>query len=455
MTPDKANEAHFDVAIVGGGFAGTALLWQLQKQRSDQAKRLRVVIFEPRSSLGEGVAYGTELPFHILNVTASKMSIDDQDPESLVRWLEEEKLPFSGQDYIPREIFHRYLQSVVSEAIKTTRVIRDTVREIRKRDGAFDITSTDGVITARSVILAMGNSPRGVRKESDYSPLKDPWKDESYEVSAIGSSVAIIGTGLSAVDVLVGLEASEYRGSYTLISRRGLLPQPHATHSTEDENVKSVAEHISSPSSLRTKLRQFRLRVREGLAPSAMIDALRQKTPQIWSSFTDSEKRLFIRRLRPYWDSFRHRIPVESAELIESLLQSGRLRVVRGHVEAVSRSESGRIRIQGAHGTLGSFDTAYDCRGLWSDLRNCQSPLLSQMIESNLARYDELYLGLKAGQDGTLLNKQLQPVPGLFTLGSLRRGELWETTAVREIRVQAKVIAARIFTERISHNCTP
>jgi len=32
----------------------------------------------------------------------------------------------------------------------------------------------------------------------------------------------------------------------------------------------------------------------------------------------------------------------------------------------------------------------------------------------------------------------------LFTLGNLRRGELWETTAIPELRVQARAIAERL-----------
>jgi uncharacterized NAD(P)/FAD-binding protein YdhS len=37
----------------------------------------------------------------------------------------------------------------------------------------------------------------------------------------------------------------------------------------------------------------------------------------------------------------------------------------------------------------------------------------------------------------------------LFTLGPLRRGELWETTAVPEIRVQAQLLAKRLVAERV------
>ena len=52
------------------------------------------------------------------------------------------------------------------------------------------------------------------------------------------------------------------------------------------------------------------------------------------------------------------------------------------------------------------------------------------------------------GRDGALRDASGQESETLFALGPLRRGELWETTAVAEIRAQAIALAQRLVRER-------
>lgn len=74
-------------------------------------------------------------------------------------------------------------------------------------------------------------------------------------------------------------------------------------------------------------------------------------------------------------------------------------------------------------------------------------PLLSALIEDRLGRAGPLGLGLETGPDGELCDCDGRPSSRLFTLGALRRGQLWETAAVPEIRCQAadlgRLLAAR------------
>jgi uncharacterized NAD(P)/FAD-binding protein YdhS len=58
-----------------------------------------------------------------------------------------------------------------------------------------------------------------------------------------------------------------------------------------------------------------------------------------------------------------------------------------------------------------------------------KSPLIQQMVKDGLLIPDELGLGVKADANG-------ETTPGVYVLGSLRKGDLWETTALRVIREQ-------------------
>ena len=50
-------------------------------------------------------------------------------------------------------------------------------------------------------------------------------------------------------------------------------------------------------------------------------------------------------------------------------------------------------------------------------------------------------MGFATDRDGALLGSS---GGRLFTLGSLRRGDLWESTAIPELREQARALASRI-----------
>jgi uncharacterized NAD(P)/FAD-binding protein YdhS len=89
---------------------------------------------------------------------------------------------------------------------------------------------------------------------------------------------------------------------------------------------------------------------------------------------------------------------------------------------------------------------------------NCTGPatagghgdtLLTRLVARGFARYDDLGLGVRTDDDGRVVG----PGPigsgsvgqaDLLAIGPLRRGELWESTAVPEIRQQAAIIGARL-----------
>ena len=67
------------------------------------------------------------------------------------------------------------------------------------------------------------------------------------------------------------------------------------------------------------------------------------------------------------------------------------------------------------------------------------------------ARPDPLFLGLDVDKHGALLDGHGTRLPWLFGLGPIRKGCLWETTAVPEIRHQAAALAehlARAFRKK-------
>src|SRR5436305_15300555 len=84
------------VVIVGGGFSGTAIAYQLA--RLVEAGTARILVVEPRPWLGGGIAYSTSDPAHRVNVPAARMSIDPDDLAHFSNWVTAEGIVESDPD---------------------------------------------------------------------------------------------------------------------------------------------------------------------------------------------------------------------------------------------------------------------------------------------------------------------------------------------------------------------
>jgi uncharacterized NAD(P)/FAD-binding protein YdhS len=91
-------------------------------------------------------------------------------------------------------------------------------------------------------------------------------------------------------------------------------------------------------------------------------------------------------------------------------------------------------------------ERAINCTGPNTGIEMIGSPVTQSLLRSGAGRPDPIGIGLACDPDGALLDAEGRASERLFTLGPLRKGELWETTAVPEIRVQAERLAARILT---------
>ncbi|HRG16241.1 MAG TPA: FAD-binding protein, partial [Pseudomonadota bacterium] len=82
--------------------------------------------------------------------------------------------------------------------------------------------------------------------------------------------------------------------------------------------------------------------------------------------------------------------------------------------------------------------------GIDGPLQRGVDPLVDSLIAQGLVRAHPLGLGLQVDEHNRVLDVQGRAVPGLYAVGALARGLLWETTAIPELRQRAAVVAAAI-----------
>jgi uncharacterized NAD(P)/FAD-binding protein YdhS len=89
-------------------------------------------------------------------------------------------------------------------------------------------------------------------------------------------------------------------------------------------------------------------------------------------------------------------------------------------------------------------DGLINSSGIEYDWRRVDKPLPQQLLSRGLIAPGNLGLGIAADTHGAVLNAALQPAQRLFAMGPPLRGMWWESTAVTDVALQAKALAARL-----------
>lgn len=460
-------EERWDVLVVGGGASGTLVAAQLLR---NAVGPLRVALLERTERVGPGLAYSTSSDSHLLNVPAGRMSAFPEDPEHFLRWIRRIEPATAPGDFVQRRRYGQYLEAVLREVREGAapgvrlELLQGEVLSISQGgDSARVVLARGPVLEARTVVLAVGNALPADLPVADgglyASPryVRSPWTEGALRRVQPHHSVLLIGTGLTMVDTVLSLAERNHEGRIHAISRHGLLPQVHRPGVVAGPPV-APAE----PRSVRSILSTLRHQVRhaeEGGDWRAVVDSMRPLTASLWRGLPESERRRFLRHLRSFWEVHRHRMAPAVNDILQQLQRSGVLRIHAARVRNFQLADEGwvlaRVRPRGfSREATFRVQHVINCTGPDASIGRGH-PLLRGLLESGLVRADALGLGLATDAEGALLDAQGRVSRQLFTLGPLRRGDLWESTAIPEIRTQALSLSRRLLEQLASRSDTP
>jgi uncharacterized NAD(P)/FAD-binding protein YdhS len=419
---------------------------------------VEINIVERRSSIGSGVAYSTDHDHHLLNVPAAKMGAFPEDVEHFHRWLTSKGYEYAPGAFVPRGRYGEYLRETFAAAVKDG---GDSIKLNVIDDEAVDVLTTAGeagvlldsgrVLPSDKVILAFGNflPPDISSDDMDFTRsakyFRNAWNPDNIRRIAADDSILVVGTGLTAVDNILALHSRGHRGRITAISTHGWLPAVHQ-HS---EPCKSIADDVRHDNKVISIFKTIRRHASRAGNWRAVIDGLRPESQRLWQQLPVKEKRRFLRHLRRVWDISRHRMPPECMSILQKMQDDGLLVIERGKIRKIQLAghrfkvtfvSKGRAR----HLTA---DAVINCVGSESNFSKVEFPLVRSLLERGEIEPDELGLGLNATPDGTIINRRKERSDVIFTLGTSLRGILWESTAMPEIRVQARNLALRLLAD--------
>jgi uncharacterized NAD(P)/FAD-binding protein YdhS len=451
------------VAVIGGAFSGICFAAHLHRLARGP---LAVQVFE-RAGLGRSVAFGTREPVHLLNGPAGVHSAFDDAPEDFVEFLRQDaeaqrfvdaSRPLHSQ-FVPRMLYGRYLRRLAerltqpSPAGASVSFLHAEVRDILARHDGLGIVTSDGAMARADIaVLAVGHpAPRSLAARIGPRHLiDDPWDAGAVRAIPPDTPVTIVGSGQSAVDLVLAIAGHGHRAPITVLSRRGCIAQPYVFVERP-----YAADAARIPARLRPLVRWVRAEARrfarEGGDWRAVVNSLRPHTQRLWYGFSTAEKRRFLEHLAPFWYAHRSRLPPQVVRRLAELRAGGQVRILAGRIGAVTPAENGvvlHVRPRGASGTVAlPAGAVVNCTGPRWDLERPQNPLIANLIARGAARWDDVGEGIAVTPGGAVLDASGCPAPRLFALGPICRGTLLEIVVARDVRTQCANLARRLLVE--------
>jgi uncharacterized NAD(P)/FAD-binding protein YdhS len=444
------------IAIIGGGVSGTLMGFHMVRKGTSA----RVILIDHRPDFGLGLAYSTPSLRHLLNVPAGKISALPDQPDHFLHWLRRNHEPAAtGKTFAPRAVFGRYIQSLLKSTSQLDLEIATVIDVGLQNVGAVLRLDNGCELRADLVVLATGNfdpAPLpGITKAASDSGLyrHNAWAAETYEGLDPEAPVALIGTGLTGVDVVLRLRELGHRGRIIAASRHGIFPKRHDDYTP----LRSSAIRSDSPATCVAYLRALRAAIRGGAEWRAAIDSLRETTNELWLRLPIKEKKRFRRHLQRRWEVVRHRMAPPIADVIESELRNGTLEIREGQLKSVNTSSAGAQITLGTQDGRESFyaDRVINCTGPSMNYRRIPSILLQNMFSKGLVTSGPLGTGFHCSQDGAVINAAGHASEIIFNLGPGRLGDLMESIAVPEIRQQAVELALTLADRMRSQHMIP
>lgn len=346
--------------------------------------------------IGPGRAYAEESDSALLNRQAFAMSISAEEPDEFVDWCrmnEPELLVDGGHSFVPRWAYGRYLrQSTQARALdfgdSLTRItgrVTDAAREgdvwrlVVQRPGHAPETHRHDV-----VVLALGSSPPAdpYRLEGTERYTQDPYPVDGWLPSVLaGNTAAVIGTGLSAIDVALAVRARNWAGRLLMASRQGVLPDVRSDLEPMDfdpdvgalirrvrlkhgglewEDVTNIVDYLAVGEGLRrSEVRAAFRAISEpagarlagfsgrpaSIAPEVqrlVICVAQYYANDLWSAMTRSARSAMVATAHVPFQALANPLPARSARVLGDMVVDGALTVRHG-VRDVAPSATGLV----------------------------------------------------------------------------------------------------------------
>lgn len=468
---DAASAAR--IALVGVGVGGTLTLSRLAEQADSSWSGTTLDIVDRPESLGRGSAFGSDIAAAAVNTSQHRLDSLSPSLHSFRGWLDESGGPSTDLDTMPmsRSVYGDYLAATLAKAIDRLRDCGVRVnfypmhaRSVRPDVNGMSVLGDAAELPAADIaVLAPGVwSPPPPRTQSVV---------EAYPLSGLRSrlgdqqSVAILGSGLTAVDIACALDDGTTR--VHMLSRSGTLPRVQVEaqkryapeHLTEDAVIsQAVWSELTAKSILALLDREL---ARFGFSRSDVFSdaahaahwadpladpadiachhTLSATNDALNTAFTllpEPERTLLRESLGSKWFRYRVRVPLSRWRQLRAMQADGRL-VLHGGVDA--RAGGGLDALLADLGV----DRVIPALGQSSNLSEGPD-LVADLAASGLVDCDDAGQGLVDPATCRALAPGGGPRDDLLLVGQASAGSYFTVSALDVVAAQARRAAQTI-----------
>jgi uncharacterized NAD(P)/FAD-binding protein YdhS len=490
------------VGIIGSGATGISLANQIVRTLplGINLNGIRIVMFEGKGAHLGGNAYANDSSTNLMNTKCGAIDRGYGEGFGILEWAKKNQHKWrelvldkqiNEDTYVPRAVVGLYLTDLFSEAKKHASergiqldLVPEEVLDLDPINGGYILqTSGSKSWKCKYVYLALGHleskTQKTYQEHERYYHNPYPINQLIHEIPK-NASVGVIGTRLSAIDVALGLTASEHVGPITCISRGGRLPAVRAEYGTHEfkdikrEELKSILSKSSTKLGLsdiismlnkeiiRAEGRELNLVevMRKDLSAmvyyeneislstarerpwQAALYATNSNIDLLWHHLNDSDKKLFMSTWFSDWLLYRASIPRENAERILDLLKDDRLSIEGNSSGFSYNSVKEKFEMHRTSGSPIEVDYLVCATGSTADIENTTNTLVVNLLKKGIIRPHE-----HGGIDccfvtGRVVPKTPKPEGrkecNIFALGPITSGVYFFTTALEIIERHSK-----------------
>ncbi|MFG2135329.1 FAD/NAD(P)-binding protein [Streptomyces sp. NPDC048650] len=477
------------VAVIGGGAAAVSLLDSMLRRFEGEEMCCDITVYEGSANLATGRAYRPDLDCALVNREAGYMSVRCAERDHFLRWLHREpryrNTPYASQpvdSYVPRRVYGEYLtahlESSRADAERrgwTVGVVPEFAVEAKATATDVMIRSARGVSHFDRVVLCLGTGeptdPYLLTGAPGFHPDPYPLRSVLPEIAS-DAHVLVLGTGLSGVDVALGLLRSGHRGLITMTSRHGLLPGVRATQrpfQLRHMTPEAVRRRVTHDGTLRMRdtwrllrdeltaagvdvralgadrpaaerLREDLSRLDHNACQAVVAAMMHQAREPVWCAMPDTERRRFLNRFHPFGKPLYNPMPPPTARALLDAMDSGQL-TVRPRTTAVTARAGGGFTLEDGGGRLTGVDTVVDAtRSGLAGTGSRAEPFIDSLTGSGLAVRNPLG-GMRIDVASNALRSAVpEDVPRFFALGDIASGDLFYAGSMFMLNARAELI---------------
>lgn len=491
-----------DIIIVGAGVTGTSTLIALIDQARKKQQKISITLIDKNATLGPGLPYQIDQHKTLrINDPTYAMSLRADKHKDFDKWLHKKKAAWQ-HDYpetdiekdrfVSRSLFGRYchsrlekyLEKAEAADIEVKLLKNTTVLDIDQTKEGWSVSLENGdVLTANSVVMAMGHMPSEKYHQFDNNPqyYASPWAD--LDAISAKDTVFVLGSGLSAIDAAKLLNAKQCQKIY-MLSPSGALPSVKGPKTLEqytmqyltpdnlndkDINLEKFIELVNQEIMHATGNKSFNIESALNFSKPAklwlsesidivsngkvrtwqiLLDEIYfNALPIIWKHFSNQEKQALMKKYYGPYIKWAAGTPMKNAKELLKMILEGKLKVIKLQQSIVYNEEQSQFEHTDKDGTTITAKFVINGTGQGHNARDI--PLLCKMIDKKLISSPKIGGGITTNSDSyRVINcKTGDEYPNLYAAGPLIFGSNIAVYAVEASAVAAKRISENVLSE--------